>query len=65
MADPIHCNSCGAELNSDGVNHWCESCDVDREDEADDGFEFDCGMMPDGQCSKAGSEECDWDCPHN
>ena len=23
---------------------------------------FDCGLMPDGQCLKAGSEECDWDC---
>jgi hypothetical protein len=22
----------------------------------------DCGMMYDGQCSKAGSEECDWEC---
>jgi hypothetical protein len=22
----------------------------------------DCGLMPDGQCTKAGSEECDWDC---
>jgi hypothetical protein len=20
-------------------------------------------MMPDGYCSKAGSEECDWECP--
>jgi hypothetical protein len=22
----------------------------------------DCGLMPDGQCTKAGTEECDWDC---
>ena len=30
----------------------------------DDGaeFEFDCGLGPDGQCSKAGTEECDWEC---
>lgn len=38
-----------------------------EEDQTDLDGEFtdwdDCGMMPDGQCSKAGSEECDWDCP--
>lgn len=35
------------------------------EDEDYDGFddEFDCGLMPDGQCLKAGSEECDFECP--
>lgn len=22
----------------------------------------DCGLMPNGQCMKAGTEECDWDC---
>lgn len=21
-----------------------------------------CGLMPDGQCSMAGTEHCDWDC---
>ncbi len=29
---------------------------------------FDCGRLPaglGGGCSKAGSEECDWDCPFN
>jgi hypothetical protein len=31
--------------------------DCDDEDEYED-----CGLMPDGQCSKAGSEECDWIC---
>ena len=30
-------------------------------DDADEGYE-DCGLMPDGQCTRAGSEECDWDC---
>lgn len=24
--------------------------------------DVDCGLMPDGQCMKAGTEECDWDC---
>jgi hypothetical protein len=28
----------------------------------EDGEYEDCGLMPDGQCSKAGSEECDWSC---
>jgi hypothetical protein len=42
----------------------------DYEREAEDQFDefdewFDCGMMPNGQCTKAGSEECDWDCPRN
>lgn len=26
---------------------------------------YDCGLMPDGQCLKAGSEECDWECPYS
>lgn len=25
----------------------------------------DCGLTPDGQCSMAGSEECDWECPNS
>ncbi len=24
---------------------------------------FDCGLMADGQCSMAGTEDCDWECP--
>jgi hypothetical protein len=31
-------------------------------DDLDD--EFDCGMDRDGNCGKAGSEECDWECPY-
>lgn len=26
---------------------------------------YDCGLMPNGQCMNAGSEDCDWDCPHS
>ncbi|WP_374413317.1 hypothetical protein [Novosphingobium colocasiae] len=45
----------------------CASCIADdMEFEPDAGSEFDefddCGLMPNGQCLKAGSEECDWDC---
>lgn len=60
---------------SDGdVEHFCsdkcfnESCDY--HDDADDEInsrEEDCGRWVNGrlslQCSKAGSEECDWECP--
>jgi hypothetical protein len=28
-------------------------------------LDYECGMMHDGQCSKAGSEECDWECPRS
>ncbi len=35
------------------------------DDDDDDEYEFDCGFYPGaGTCSKAGSEECDWDCPY-
>ncbi len=31
---------------------------------ADEEFlEWHCGMMANGHCSMAGSEDCDWDCP--
>lgn len=36
-----------------------ENWDEDYAD--DDGFD-DCSLMPNGQCLKAGSEECDWEC---
>lgn len=32
-------------------------------DEDDDLF-YDCGMGPDGLCSQAGSEQCEFECPH-
>lgn len=36
--------------------------DFDETDE-DEEWEFDCGMDRDGLCGKAGSEECDFECP--
>jgi hypothetical protein len=36
----------------------------DGPDLDDDGWD-ECGMMADGQCSQAGTEWCDWDCPRN
>ena len=38
--------------------------DDDGPDEDEDDT-FDCGLMGDGQCSMAGSEWCDWECPHS
>jgi hypothetical protein len=35
-----------------------------RDDDEEDGDDFDCGLMPDGQCLLAGSEQCDFDCPN-
>lgn len=46
-----------------------EEPDDDRDDYDDDlPDEFEeamqnCGMLADGTCMKAGSEECDWECP--
>lgn len=37
----------------------------DQWDEDDDDDLDDCGMMANGQCMKAGSEECDWICPRH
>jgi len=27
-------------------------------------YNFDCGMLADGTCMLAGTEDCDWECPH-
>lgn len=35
----------------------------DDEVYCDDDDDFDCHLGRDGQCGKAGSEECDWICP--
>jgi len=41
-----------------------DAIDYDDGDyDPEDDFEFDCHLGPDGQCGKAGSEECDWECP--
>jgi hypothetical protein len=53
--DDYECADCG-----------CVPCQCDGLDEAEDRWEeamMDCGLGSDGLCSKAGSEECDFDCP--
>jgi len=42
----------------DNDDHFYDQHDDDFEDE----FEEECGLMPDGQCTLAGTEHCDWDC---
>ena len=44
---------------SDDLNDYDDDYEVEDDDDEYD----DCGLMPDGQCLKAGSEECDWVCP--
>jgi hypothetical protein len=58
VEDPGYCDGC-----DEPVEHcrcWDDPGD-DYDDFEDDEWQ-DCGLMPDGQCSKAGSEECDWMC---
>ena len=47
------CEMCGGLLQ--GLSNLCAVCDA----------LFDCALGPDGQCMKAGSEECDWECPNS
>lgn len=37
--------------------------DPDFDDDNESEFPDDCGMTPSGQCTMAGSEDCDWECP--
>lgn len=43
-----------------------DQVDLPQSDELgddDEGFDFDCGMDRNGQCSMAGSEHCEFECP--
>lgn len=64
---------CGDNTNG----FWCSDCCPHPYDESDDGYpyddedneddpfeNFDCHMDRHGNCGKAGSEECDWECPN-
>lgn len=72
------CPQCSAELRTDGVSSWCvqaecpsnddhlTDCVEQDEEDADETFlSFVCGMLADGQCTMAGTEDCDWECPRN
>ncbi len=56
------------DTGAHGLTLPCPNCLIDEyddfEDPDDDDLDEwdDCGLMANGQCSKAGSEECDWFC---
>lgn len=50
------------DLESRGHDDW-DDYDNEYDDDDDDDWD-DCGMGPDGQCSQAGTEWCDWSCKH-
>lgn len=56
---PEECRQCGFPDAEAVAEYHCGPWDDDEPE--DDGWD-DCGLMPNGQCLKAGSEECDWDC---
>lgn len=66
----VFCVQCGrgATMTYHGMCADCMADSMDDFEEQDDDpdaefLEFDCGMMPDGFCMLAGTEECDWECP--
>ena len=54
--EPWGCPECGL--------YSCICFDDDDRTEEDDLLD-ECGMMPDGYCTLAGTEHCDWDCPRS
>ncbi len=42
---------------------FCTECDMPWEQCDCTFLLYECGMMPDGTCLLAGSEDCDWECP--
>lgn len=44
---------------------WEDGFDDDEPDDFEDEGWDECGMTPSGQCTLAGTEWCDWDCPRN
>jgi hypothetical protein len=57
--DPCDCDELQRDDDGIGVGRDCDhDCGADDEDD------FDCGMDRHGNCGKAGSEECDWECPN-
>lgn len=68
MASDPTCAGCG-KLALMTFHGLCRDCVIDAMDydpDVDDCYEADeyddCGLMPNGQCTRAGSEECDWEC---
>jgi hypothetical protein len=60
MADDDHRDD--YELDTDGL---CDCCGEPWDQCRHFFVNWICGLMPDGSCSLAGTEECDWECPRN
>lgn len=66
------CPECYAGLHGQCTGCECEGCELivllESDEESDDGEddfdEFDCHMDRNGYCGKAGSEECEFECPY-
>ena len=52
--DEETCMICGGSLHDMADGELCSKCHF---------LTWECGMGPDGQCSLAGTEDCDWHCP--
>ena len=67
---PDECRQCGFPDPDAVADYYCgpdddtDLCDCCGESWEQCRNNFDCGLMPNGQCLKAGSEECDWECPN-
>lgn len=68
------CCECQQPFKAEQHHRVCPPCveqymadhtyDDDEGDETTDDLEDDCGLMHGGQCSQAGTEHCDFECPN-
>lgn len=62
------CDRCGAPMLSDPpcpceTDYFLAGNEYEEGDDENAEAEMNCGEMPDGGCSLAGTEYCDWSCP--
>jgi|SRR5579872_3723410 len=70
----LECAECHKTFKAEQHHRVCPECIEERmadydaagtfEDDEEEFDYEDCGLMRDGQCMKAGSEECDFECPN-
>lgn len=51
-------------MSDPGFPNYADPSDYDDDGGYEPDDDVDCMLMPDGQCMKAGSEECDFECPN-
>lgn len=44
---------------------WFDDDGLDEMDDDEAFLDFVCGLRADGTCALAGTEDCDWECPHS